>query len=157
MKIVFAAHTPIGDRFVVGSHHFARALHGAGHEVLHLVPPDSPLEMAMTGASGTTHRLRTARREPTTLEPGLHQLQGISLCSPKTTLLVPDCGPMLHAAWPRFAPAIRRLGFERPDVLLIDHPCWSGVWRWCKAHDHLSPDRPLHPGASGISLSAVGT
>lgn len=46
MRILFVSHTPDTSVFKVGSHHYARALAAAGHRVVHLSTPTSPLHLA---------------------------------------------------------------------------------------------------------------
>jgi glycosyltransferase involved in cell wall biosynthesis len=130
MKIAFASHTPIGDRFVVGSHHLARVFATMGHHVLHLAPPDSPLEFGMSGDFRWHSRWQAARCAPVKVDRRLYQLQGVSLLSIKSTLLLKSCAPALHLTVPSMERNITGLGFDSVDILFIDHPSWSGIWKW---------------------------
>jgi glycosyltransferase involved in cell wall biosynthesis len=128
MKIIFASHTFIGGTFAVGSHHLARAISAAGHDVLHIATPITPLHFVLPRSPDRVLRRRLCLT-------GLHEtdgrvLQWVPLSWIRTRIFGHDL--TLRTMWPTARQVLLRAGFASADVLLIDQPAYAGLWRYMK-------------------------
>jgi glycosyltransferase involved in cell wall biosynthesis len=128
MRVVFASHTFFSPVFVVGSHHLARAAARADHDVWHVSSAFSVLHLPFAALKQDYRaRARLASSDGQRVEPRLW-----------------ESVPLTFAPWPllRHLPrpedgylvgprAVRklaaRLGFDRPDLLLVDEPRMAGL------------------------------
>jgi glycosyltransferase involved in cell wall biosynthesis len=126
MKIVFASHTFFSPVFVVGSHHLARACARAGHGVWHVSSAFSLLHLPFALARQDYRaRARLAGSDGRLVEPNLWESVPLTL-APWPLLrrsATPEAGYLLAVRSLRQQAA--RLGFDRPDLLLIDEPRMS--------------------------------
>ena len=128
MNVVFASHTFFSPVFVVGSHHLARAAARAGHSVWHLSSAFSILH-APFALSRRDYRARVglALSGGRRVEPNLWESVPLTLAP--WPLLRRTATP--EAGYLRSLRSLRRqaarLGFERPDLLLIDEPRMSSL------------------------------
>jgi glycosyltransferase involved in cell wall biosynthesis len=123
MRVVFASHTFFSPVFVVGSHHLSRALARAGHSVWHVSSAFSLLHLPFALAR-QDYRARAllAGSDGRRVEPNLWESVPLTL-APWPLLrrsATPESGYLLGVRSLRQQAA--RLGFERPDLLLIDEP-----------------------------------
>lgn len=108
LRIVFASHTYLGSSFVVGSHHLARNYAQAGHRVLYLSTPVTPVHVYRIGDRDTWARTKTALRGGRRVETRLKEVVPISLVpgniaarwiamggetNPTLTAMLPSVGP----------------------------------------------------------------
>jgi glycosyltransferase involved in cell wall biosynthesis len=126
MKVVFASHTFFSPVFVVGSHHLARALARERHRVWHVSSAFSVLHLpfALTRQDYRA-RARLAGSDGRLVEPNLWESVPLTL-APWPLLrrsATPEAGYLLAVRSLRQQAA--RLGFDRPDLLLIDEPRMS--------------------------------
>ncbi len=128
MRIVFLSHTAMGGAFVVGSHHLAKALSRAGHDVTHLSAPVSlpHLALALKDTFVRTRILRWLR--------GGEDFEGVRDLVPFTPLPwnLARLSPSLMTGYSRLmlpAPlrSLRSLGLRTADYLVIDEPRFAGV------------------------------
>jgi glycosyltransferase involved in cell wall biosynthesis len=128
MKIVFASHTFFSPVFVVGSHHLARACARAGHGVWHVSSAFSLLHLPFALARQDYRaRARLAGSDGRLVEPNLWESVPLTLAP--WPLLRRSATP--EAGYLRSVRSLRqqaaRLGFDRPDLLLIDEPRMSSL------------------------------
>ncbi len=124
MNILFLSHTYWDSVFRVGSHHLATHLAAAGHRIVYLSTPISPLHYLKFSA------LKARIRRAGTL---LRALPNVYTYIPVTPL---PCGLLVYrgcdAAFPS-GRALRRicaqLAIERFDLVLVDDPKLLGVLR----------------------------
>jgi glycosyltransferase involved in cell wall biosynthesis len=123
MKVVFASHTFFSPVFVVGSHHLARAVARAGHSVWHVSSAFSLLHLPFALARQDYRaRARLARSDGRLVEPNLWESVPLTL-APWPLLrrsAQPEAGYLLGVR--SLQKQAARLGFDRPDLLLIDEP-----------------------------------
>lgn len=123
MRVVFASHTFFSPVFVVGSHHLSRARARAGHSVWHVSSAFSLLHLPFALARQDYRaRARLAGSDGRRVEPNLWESVPLTL-APWPLLrrsATPESGYLLGVRSLRQQAA--RLGFERPDLLLIDEP-----------------------------------
>jgi len=123
MKVVFASHTFFSPVFVVGSHHLARATARAGHGVWHVSSAFSVLHapFALTRRDYRS-RVRLALSGGRSVEPNLWE--SVPLTFAPWPLLrrtaTPEAGYLRSVR--SLSRLAARLGFERPDLLMIDEP-----------------------------------
>ena len=128
MKVVFASHTFFSPVFVVGSHHLARAAARAGHSVWHVSSAFSVMHLpfAVTRRDYRA-RVRLALSGGRAVEPNLWESVPLTLAP--WPLLRRSATP--EAGYLRSVGSLRRLsvqlGFDRPDLLLIDEPRMSSL------------------------------
>jgi glycosyltransferase involved in cell wall biosynthesis len=128
MKLVFLSHTAMGGPFVVGSHHLARALGGAGHEVSHVSAAISPAHAAL------------ALKDPFVRERWQRWLRGgrrfadVKDLVPFTLLPWPlaRISPRLMSAYSRSMlvtpfQTVAAAGIYGADYLIVDDPRFVGV------------------------------
>jgi glycosyltransferase involved in cell wall biosynthesis len=128
MNVVFASHTFFSPVFVVGSHHLARAAARAGHSVWHVSSAFSLLHapFALTRRDYRA-RLRLAASGGRCVEPKLWESVPLTLAPWPLSRRTPT--PEASYLWsvPSLRRQAARLGFERPDLLLIDEPRMSSL------------------------------
>jgi len=118
----------MGGALVVGSHHLARTFADAGHDVLHLVTPVTPFHAFLIGKPAVRHRLAAALGPAGTTYPSVRQLAPVSLVPGSLARFAPGSGDAVVAATiPPLRRRLRRLGYERVDVLLLDDPWLHGL------------------------------
>jgi glycosyltransferase involved in cell wall biosynthesis len=133
MKVVFGSHTFFSPVFVVGSHHLARAAARSGHSVWHVSSAFSLLHLPFALARQDYRaRARLAGTDGRAVEPNLWESVPLTLAPWPLWRRAAERWP----EWPRAATPeagyllsvrslrrqAKRLGFERPDLLLIDEP-----------------------------------
>lgn len=123
MKVVFASHTFFSPVFVVGSHHLARAAARTGHGVWHVSSAFSVLHapFALTRPDYRS-RVWLALSGGRAVAPNLWE--SVPLTFAPWPLLRRSATP--EAGYLRSVRSLQRLaarlGFDRPDLLLIDEP-----------------------------------
>lgn len=128
MRVLLAGHTPIGGDFVVGSHHLARVWALAGHDVLHLASAVTPFHAVLARRPDQRRRLVAALGGVRTIRPGLRQLVPLSLVPGSLARFVPGRrDPVAAATLPSLRRRLRRLEFDRVDLLLVDDPWLLGA------------------------------
>jgi hypothetical protein len=123
MKVVFASHTFFSPVFVVGSHHLARSIARAGHSVWHVSSAFSLLHLPFALARQDYRtRARLAASDGRLVEPNLWESVPLTLAPWPLLrrLATPEAGYLLAVR--SLQKQAARLGFERPDLLLIDEP-----------------------------------
>ena len=113
-KILFLSHTPDNGVFKVGSHHLARELSKASMKVAHVSTPRSWVHRAL--GKGST--------QPAANRNGVLDEFGTMHLVPSATLPV-----QLAEAGQSLEKAIKRIGFDDADYILIDQPLMSGYVR----------------------------
>lgn len=123
LKIVVASHTYFGGPLVVGGHQLARAWARAGHRVLLLSPPITPWHTVRVSDPQIRARFHLAVDGLRQAEPGLWDYVPAGLFP---WVWGAHLHGQLHRTLPSFTVGltnvIRRAGFARPDLLVIDHP-----------------------------------
>lgn len=155
MKVVLLSHTARTDVFRVGSHHLARELARAGHDVTHVSTPVTPGHLVRVRERDVRRRLALAVM-PARDEPGVTHRVAVAatpLGGRTAGLGRRTCGPLLAAA-------VRRGG--APDVALVDQPLFGDVldrlgprtvvYRPTDVH----PDGPLHDAERDLVRRADG-
>jgi glycosyltransferase involved in cell wall biosynthesis len=128
MRVVFASHSYFSPVFVVGSHHLARSAARLGHDVWHISSAFSALHVPLAGVVPAYRaRARIALSGGRAIEPRLWESVPFTLAPwPLLRRLPrPELAYLLGLGAGRRA--ARRLGFERPDLLLIDEPRMAAV------------------------------
>jgi glycosyltransferase involved in cell wall biosynthesis len=138
MKVVFGSHTFFSPVFVVGSHHLARAAAQFGHSVWHVSSAFSLLHLPfalarqdyrararLAGTDGRQVAPNLWESVPLTLAPWPLWRQAASRWPAWRPAATPEAGYLLSVRSLRRQ--ARRLGFERPDLLLIDEPRMSSL------------------------------
>jgi len=124
LKIVIAAHTPIGAPFVVGSHHIAREIALLGHDVRHVPFPFTAIDL-FRDENQVFGRLRArSLLRPRHLLTGNWALEKLQQISPFSLLPWRISGRHMTEAY--LATNARLTWFgkgrEAADLLFIDHP-----------------------------------
>jgi glycosyltransferase involved in cell wall biosynthesis len=118
----------------LSAHHFARHLVRRGHRVCFLTTPISPLHrLMMRGDAGLERKTASWRAG------GILDLNGRLLAYAPNTLLPPSRVPGLRSSavlenWPHWTrPAVSKAlashGFGKPDLMVLDTPVLTPVWR----------------------------
>ncbi|MEJ5915904.1 glycosyltransferase family protein [Pseudokineococcus sp. 1T1Z-3] len=125
MRVLVAGHTAPGGVFTVGSHHLAREMAAAGHDVVHLSSPVSLLHLARARDPEVRRRLHLARgtHEAAPGVPGLLPLTVLPLSVGPLAV-----GPLaLRTALPALRRSLAAVGADDVDVLLVDQPLAWGL------------------------------
>jgi glycosyltransferase involved in cell wall biosynthesis len=130
MKIVFASHSQFNPRLVVGSHHLARSLGNAGHEVLHISTPITLGHLAQLRHLPYRERFANWRAGGRKVAPGVTDYVPLSLVPWQLARksVSATCN-LFVSSMLAFKATVRRFGFESPDLLLIDEPRLVGIQR----------------------------
>ncbi len=130
MRIVFASHSHFSPCMVVGSHHLARRLAGAGHEVFHLSSPLTPVHLTRLGRSPCRERFHAWLRGPRQIAPRLTGYIPLALVPWQIARrsLTPSSN-LFAESMVAFEATVRRRGFAAPDLLLVDEPRLAGIQR----------------------------
>jgi glycosyltransferase involved in cell wall biosynthesis len=130
MKIVFASHSQFNPRLVVGSHHLARSLASAGHEVLHISTPITLGHIWKLKHLPYRERFENWRAGGRQVAPGVTEYVPLSLVPWQVARRSLSAQRNLFvSSMFGFRGAVRRFGFESPDLLLIDEPRLVGIQR----------------------------
>lgn len=128
MKVVIAAHTPIGAPLVVGSHHLAIEITKLGHQVDHIPLPFAPWELLRSGYMSFA-KLSARTFFPKKIGEGLTQLSFLSLVPKRTFNFL--MFKYYLSLYSRLSFSLRRS--TECDVLIIDHPYQAFIIRKFKA------------------------
>ncbi len=130
MKIVFASHSQFNSRLVVGSHHLARSLGIAGHEVLHISTPITVGHLLQFQHLPYRERFANWRAGGRRVAPGVTDYVPLSLVPWQIARRsVSATRNLFVSSMLAFKAAVRRFGFGSPDLLLIDEPRMTGIQR----------------------------
>ena len=128
MKVVFASHTFFSPVFVVGSHHLARAAARSGHAVWHLSSAFSLMHAPFALARRDYRaRLRLAATDGRRVEPNLWESVPLTLAPWPLLRRTPTAESGYLWSLRSLRRQAARLGFDRPDLLLIDEPRMSSL------------------------------
>jgi glycosyltransferase involved in cell wall biosynthesis len=130
MKIVFASHSQFNPRLVVGSHHLARTLASAGHEVLHISTPITVGHLGKLKHLPYRERFDNWRAGGRQIAPGVIDYVPLSLVPWQLARRSLSASRNLFvSSMLAFQATVRRFGFQSPDLLLIDEPRLVGIQR----------------------------
>ena len=128
MNIVFITHSYMSRHLVVGSHHLARYLASDGHRVLHLSAPVTLFHFLTEKDSRYRDRVRLWRLGGRQVQPNLWEEVPFSVVPWQLARYLTPLGVHLFAKFlPSLGAILRKRGFARPDVLVIDEPRLAGV------------------------------
>ncbi len=132
MRIVFASHSPFDEFLVVGSHHLARELSSAGHEVLHIGPPITPLHFLLMNRGPYWRRVVTALSGPKQIQTRLTSMDPVSLVPWQLARhgLAAENRFVQYSNIALLLRDLRKMG--EVDYLLIDDPRMVGIERIVK-------------------------
>jgi glycosyltransferase involved in cell wall biosynthesis len=135
MKILIAAHTPVGGPFVIGSHHLARELGRLGHDVLHISQPVTPLHLARILDPSVIHKFRTYTNLPIKREKSdFMDWTPMSLCPGNLAMrLNRRDNLMLSTVVGGLSRVLTQLHYREVDLLVIDTPAFWGIWNYVDA------------------------
>jgi glycosyltransferase involved in cell wall biosynthesis len=128
MKIVFASHTYLSSVFVVGSQQLARILARAGHTVWHLSAALSVAHLPFALFNRDYRiRARLALLGSRLVEPGLWESVPLTLAPWSVLRRIPNPERHYLRGFRAIKKTAQELGFDRPDLLLLDEPRLSHV------------------------------
>jgi glycosyltransferase involved in cell wall biosynthesis len=128
MKVVFASHTYFSPVFVVGSHHLARAAARASHDVWHVSSAFSVLHLPFAlSRQDYRARARLAGSDGRLVEPRLWESVPLTVAPWPLLRRAPRPEAGYLVALRSLRRQASRLGFQRPDLLLIDEPRMSSL------------------------------
>jgi teichuronic acid biosynthesis glycosyltransferase TuaH len=137
VNILLAAHSPALSPLPIGSVHLAGAWARAGHRVVHLDPPLSPLHLVRVRDPQLWARLRRRRRHES---PEGWAAAGQWALTPVPVLeRLPRLADVhLSARLPRLLPRLDELGARPVDLLVVDTPYAAGM------RDLVAPGRTVY-------------
>jgi glycosyltransferase involved in cell wall biosynthesis len=142
INIVVAGHSHFGAPWMVGSHQLALAWARAGHRVLHLSPPITPWHAVRVADPLVRGRYRSAIGGVQRVEAGLMNWVPLGLLPwVWGAHLYRYLGTSLPSCTVGLVSALRRAGFQAPDLLVVDHPQFYNL------DLVLSPGRVLYRGS----------
>lgn len=136
MKIVMAEYVTYNSAYKVGGHHLAQYLSGAGNEILYISSPLnlSHLRYRFSSDGSSWHDLYNGFNE--WRRGGVRRSSNLISYTP-LTLLPPWRYGLFSSRWvlqstlkftvPSLKKLIRKMGFQKSDVLMIAHPYLSGL------------------------------
>ncbi len=132
LNIVFGSHTPMGDVFVVGSHHLAHEFTKYGHRVLHLSTPVTIAHLLRWANPRVQFRFRNWLDNGYVVNKDLIDYVPLSLVPWQVARRLGKMHLFLTTL-PSIKYCLRRFGFSEVDVLLIDSPSLAGLQKYVKA------------------------
>jgi teichuronic acid biosynthesis glycosyltransferase TuaH len=132
MNIVFASHSPFDEFLVVGSHHLAREMALAGHEVWHIGPPVTPAHLFMAGKRSYRRRIIESFQTTSAIQTRLTSVSPFSIFPWQIARHLLKWGNLfVHSS--TISTVFRRaVGLGPIDLLLVDDPRLVGLEKLLK-------------------------
>jgi len=127
-RILICGHSRLGSALTVGSHQLYWAYAKRSDcDPVHLSLPVSCAHLLRLDSSEIRRRFRAAFRA--VFEPGPRNIVPFQICGPQVAFGQHDLSPMHRfVTRPRLIGEAARAIREQPtDVLIVDHPYWSGI------------------------------
>lgn len=140
-RVLFVSHSADGGTFKVGSHHLAREIARTGADVAHVSTPWSKVHRLL--GRGDQSRRNLATRGPIVDENGV-----VHACS--QTLL-----PSRLSFGTYLEPLLRRIGFQDPDLVLIDQPLMDSNYLRSLGKTRIYRPTDLYAGGAARSQGRI--
>lgn len=122
MRILFLSHTPDTGPFRVGSHHLAPGMARQGHEVIHVGPPVTVGHLIRACWDPESRQRVALAVRGRFDDASVYHTASIALLPFGLAGTTPFAALNTQLCWMHLKRRLRKRGFARPDLVLIDQP-----------------------------------